>query len=352
MKVLQIIDKLDVGGAERVTVNMANIFFENSVDISVLCLLDKSLLDDELNPKIPILYLKRKNKFSVSKLAELFKILRKYDIIHIHSRHVLRYVGLLLFFPKLILPFKVVYQDHSLLQLSTSFKDKRFLMKLLRKVNAIIVVTEEQKDIFSTPTPIFVLENIVRKTTWEFSTDPERKKLVAIGNFLPIKNYSFMFEIFEKLPVEYSLDIYSNSIDKEYFEKNKPRFEKWIMDKRVQIITAECNLQKLLPNYSLALHTSLSETGPLVALECLSVGLPILMYGTGAVSKKIKQKIPELVKDNTEAQDWANTIISYHSNPEKMRNFSSILKGMYVDTYSEKKYYQQCIAIYRHILNF
>ena len=100
MKVLHVIDKLDVGGAERVLVNMANMLFEKDVDVSVLCLLEESILDRELQKNIPIFYLRRKNKFSLLKIIELYNILRQFDIVHVHSRHILRYVGLLFFLPK------------------------------------------------------------------------------------------------------------------------------------------------------------------------------------------------------------------------------------------------------------
>ena len=46
MKVLQVIDKLDVGGAERVLVDLSNILDENNIDTTVLCLLKDSSLDE------------------------------------------------------------------------------------------------------------------------------------------------------------------------------------------------------------------------------------------------------------------------------------------------------------------
>ncbi len=351
MKILQVIDKLDVGGAERVLVNLSNILFENNIDVSVLCLLDKSSLDKELHSDIPVYYLKRKNKFNFSKLIELYHILQKFDIVHIHSRHILRYVGILLFLPKILRSFNVVYHDHSLLNLKSGFKEKNYLLNLIKKVDATIVVSEEQKTFFPKKKSIFLVENIVRKTNARAILQNDRKKLVAIGNFRRIKNYSFLFEILQNLPTAYSCDIYANSIEDEYFLENKGVIEKLITEKRLNIIKDKINIQDQLINYSLAIHTSLSESGPLIAIECLSVGLPILMFNTGAVAKKILHKTPELIKQDINCESWVSSILQFHKNPKRMDRFSNELYQLYLDTYSEENYFNKCLKVYNHILN-
>jgi len=351
MKVLQIIDKLDVGGAERVLINLSNILFENNMDVSVLCLLNKSELDSELHSAIPIYYLGRKNKFNPFMINKLYHLLQKFDIVHIHSRHILRYVGLLLFLPKVYRSFRVVYHDHSLLELEANFKEKGYLLRLIRKVDATIVVSEEQKYFFPKGIPISLLENIVRSSKLRVDLQPNRKKLVAIGNFRRIKNYSFLFEILERLPPEYSCDIYVNSIEKSYFLENKNVIQMLVDENKLQIIQGELDIQSQLINYSLAIHPSLSESGPLAAVECLSVGLPILIYNTGAVAKRIIEKIPELVKNDNNCEHWVQSIVQYHKDFNTMNTYSSELYQLYLETYSEENYFKKCLKIYNRILS-
>ena len=347
MKVIHVIDKLDIGGAERVLVNMANMLFENKVEVSVLCLLEESALDKELHKCIPVFYLRRNNKFNFFKVVELYKYLRGFDIVHIHSRHILRYVGLLLFLHKPLRSFKVIYQDHSLMDLKATFKEKRYLHALIKRVDATIVVAEEQKKFFPPPTPTFLLENTVRKSNSHMLIDPDRKKLVAVGNFRRIKNYSLLLEIMQTLPKEYSCDIYVGNIEQDYYEENKTALEKLIAENRLTLVQGELNIQSCLTKYSLAIHTSLSESGPLIAVECLSVGLPVLMYDTGAVAKRIKLIAPELIREETSYGEWVQFILDYHSDIEKMEKHSSSLYQLYLDAYSEEKYYQRCLEIYR-----
>ena len=351
MKILHIIDKLDVGGAERVLVNQCNLLAENGLKVNVLCLLEEAELDRDLNANISICYLRRIRKFSLSKIIRLFRILRNYDIVHIHSRHVLRYVGLVLFLPRPLRSYKVVYQDHSLLALKKTFKEKFYIDKMIRRVDASVIVSEEQRFFFPKAKRIFLLENIVRKTDEHVILKPERQKLVAVGNFRSIKNYALLLEIVQKLPFNYSCDIYSNNIETHYFSENKLVVDELINQGRLKIIQGEFNIQKQLINYTLAVHTALSESGPLIAVESLSVGLPIIMYNTGAVSKRIKKIIPELIKEDIICDNWVRSIIEYHSNFKKMNVFSNTLYQLYLETYSEENYSEKCLKIYRHIQN-
>ena len=351
MKVLHVIDKLDVGGAERVLVNMANMLFEKDVDVSVLCLLEESILDRELQKNIPIFYLRRKNKFSLLKIIELYNILRQFDIVHVHSRHILRYVGLLFFLPKVYRSFKVIYQDHSLLDFQTNFEEKRYMDSIIKKLDATIIVAEGQKDFFPQNSTLFLLENTVRKFDSRVLLEADRKRIVVIGNFRRIKNYSLLLEILHSLPKEYTCDIYIGNIDQDYYEENKEAVNKLKSENRLTIIQGELNIQSQLGKYSLAIHTSLSESGPLVAVECLSVGLPILMYNTGAVARRIKTVIPELIMEERDCELWVSSILDYHSDINRMRKYSSVLYELYLDTYSEDKYCQKCLKLYRDTLN-
>ena len=48
MKILQIIDTLDIGGAERILVNITNLLFKRGLDVSVLTTLTNGPLAEDL----------------------------------------------------------------------------------------------------------------------------------------------------------------------------------------------------------------------------------------------------------------------------------------------------------------
>ncbi|WP_418637698.1 glycosyltransferase, partial [Winogradskyella sp.] len=111
MKVLQVIDKLNVGGAERVCVDLTNLMFEKNINVSILTFDSKGKLQEDLHQQIFKINLNRKNKYNILKAYRLSKIIKQYDIVHVHMRHVYRYVKLvsLLFFVKT----PVILHDHT-----------------------------------------------------------------------------------------------------------------------------------------------------------------------------------------------------------------------------------------------
>lgn len=348
MRILQVIDKLNIGGAERVCVDLTNILNSNNIDVDVLCLLDKADLDEELHPEIRVIYLRRSNKYSILKLISVFRIFREYDIVHLHSRHVLRYVGLLLLIlPKFLIPFKIVFQDHyGRIDVDKSISS---LLKLqLSKVDLYLGVSSSllqwYSKIFPQKNNHFLFSNIISVNTdfsrkirdWGKDMDPI--EIVMVGNFRKQKNYEFAIELFSTLPDSFNLTIYGNNVDLSYFKKIDSMINEYGLSNRISILSGIKSVQNELNSYNLALHCAESETGPLVAIEYLSNPLPFLMFDSGQVADQIRNDIPNLLINNYDLDDWKNRIFflinHYTSTQSKMKTF-------FDDNYSEQEYFNR-----------
>ena len=79
MKICQVIDTLNVGGAERVCVDMCNMLEEKKVDFHLLVLVSKGELFNDLNENVDYTILNRNNKFSISKFKETSDVIRQFD---------------------------------------------------------------------------------------------------------------------------------------------------------------------------------------------------------------------------------------------------------------------------------
>ena len=64
----------------------------------------------------------------------------------------------------------------------------------------------------------------------------------------------------------------------------------------------------------MGIHTSYSESGPLVLIEYLAQNLPFLTFRTGDVVDKLILNFPELIQENFEVQLWASKIIKIMSD--------------------------------------
>ena len=110
MKILQVIDRLNVGGAERVCVDISNLLINKNINVAVLTITEKGELVSFLDSKIKTHCLQRNSKFNIKTMKKMILILNNYDIAHIHMRHTYRYVKFASLFYKL--SCKLILHDH------------------------------------------------------------------------------------------------------------------------------------------------------------------------------------------------------------------------------------------------
>ncbi|WP_417620133.1 glycosyltransferase family 4 protein [Oceanihabitans sediminis] len=351
MKILQVIDKLDVGGAERVAVDLSIILSKNDIDVSFLCLLQASELDKELEEhQIPLVYLNRKNKFNVCTLMKLHSILQRFDIIHVHSRHVLRYLVLTNFIP--FRRYKLVFQDH-FGTIENDVSVSAYTKFCMKHAKAYIGVSKKLVN-WATRNKvnanIFLLPNIVRKQSGKIRVKSHHD-IVVVGNFRPQKNYEFLLDLLEELPEYITVDIYGIVVDKVYYNKISHLIQSKRLDHRIHIITNCSTLAPILHNYKLALHCSASETGPLVAIEYMAAQLPFVMYKTGEVAEQIHAIDSGFLQSNFNVLDWKGKVLRLLQNKEARTKAICTLEETYTRYYSEENYINSCIKIYQQVLS-
>ncbi|GED56764.1 glycosyltransferase family 4 protein [Brevibacillus formosus] len=86
MKILQLINSLDYGGAEVLLKDLIIQFRKLGVivDVAVLKKLDSKIEEELLHDGIKILYLDQKSIYNPMHVASLNKLIKDYDIIHVH----------------------------------------------------------------------------------------------------------------------------------------------------------------------------------------------------------------------------------------------------------------------------
>jgi len=353
MKVLQVIDQLNVGGAERVAVDLSIMLKEEGVDIDFLNLLQPSELDEELTKNhIQVKYLNRKNKYNPFLVLQLFFLLNSYSIIHVHSRHVLGYVGLTFFIPGFLRKYKVVFHDHY----GTIETDKAisyYLKKCIKSCSAYIGVSHKLVAWAKEHTlnnSVYLLENVVRKRKSIKKVDT-KSAIIVVGNFREQKNYEFLLSIVERLPASISLDLYGAIVDREYFEKIEKQIDSLNLKNQIRVIYDEKNTLAVLPNYKMAIHCATSETGPLVAIEYMSQHIPFIMFNTGAVAKKVKEHKYELIMDTFDAIKWAEKIVNVLEDKNYFEQLKKKVGLLYKNYFSEKKYVSTCMEIYQNTIH-
>ncbi|HLV40394.1 glycosyltransferase [Xanthomarina sp.] len=351
MRVVQVIDRLNVGGAERVLVDLANLLYENNCDVTVVCLLEEGQLDGYINKAIPLIYLRRKNKYNPLYLIRLYRILIQFDVIHIHLRQVLRYVSLLFYSLNLHKKKVVVFHDH-FGKIDIDKEISLSIKEALKRCKAYIGVSEQLTcwaKANSVNTKIIKLTNIVRAERRIQSTHLSfnQVNIVSVGNFRPQKNYEFLCQLIADSPNNYYYTIYGQVVDMVYYNKILVLLRQLRVRNRVTIITDCKSVLPELSKYHLGLHCATSETGPLVALEYLSMQLPFVAYHTGEVAKNVAQYFPQLIQRDFDVENWKSSI---HNVLTQREDYTKKLHRYFFENYSDTVYVEKCLKIYNTLL--
>jgi glycosyltransferase involved in cell wall biosynthesis len=338
MKILQVIDRLNIGGAERVLVDMSNLLHEQGINVSVLFLLYPGPMGNELNPDIPTFILNRKRRFSVTSFYKCALHLKKFDIIHCHHQYIFNYIKLTCFLFGIRKP--IILHDHG----PNRILNKKFaFLSMIFKPTCYIGVSSQliqwAKAYFRlNENRIFLLPNIIRKkNTLHFE---KKYDLILVSNIKPEKNQLFAIRLAKTM--QKKLLIVGNPQDEDYFNLIKSA-----SDSTVTFISDCTDATQYISQSAFGLHTSASETGPLVLLEYMAYGIPFLAFDTGEVAKICKAQYPDFIISNFTIPDWTSRISkikdTYTTTP------AHELQSFFDHHFGEQSYLTKCLKIYEQI---
>jgi glycosyltransferase involved in cell wall biosynthesis len=339
MRILQVIDRLDFGGAERVFVDISNLLYENGNEVQMLFLLDKNETLFSINSNIKVYELKRTSKWSVTHIIRCGLKLKDYDIIHCHQRHVYKYVRLCSLIvsnnAKVLLHdhYGSIDIDHNVpLSLAFLFKPKYYIgvSESLCKWARVELKLKSRS--------VFLLSNIVRKPKLELHE--KKYDLVLVSNIKPIKNQLFAIVLAKKL--KRKLLIIGTVQDESYWKEIQVATD----EKLIEFIHGVENISDYLQKSNIGLHVSKSESGPLVLIEYLANRLPFVSFKTGDVVRKIASSFPDSVLDDFDIDKWCEKIkLAEECDLEQ-------LEHKYHKLFNEKQYIEECLNIYYTIANY
>jgi glycosyltransferase involved in cell wall biosynthesis len=151
------------------------------------------------------------------------------------------------------------------------------------RLDGYVVLTDAdahdyRRDLPGLRTRIEVIRNSV---TWPIRTEPanvESKVVVAAGRLVPRKGFRRLVRAFAPVArrhPDWQLHIYGNGEQKPQIENLIRRLD---LDSQVQLRGYSRNLPDVLANASVFAMTSLSEGFPMVLIEAMSTGTPLIAF--------------------------------------------------------------------------
>lgn len=371
-----IINSLEIGGAEKVLINIVNNENYHKVKILVYSLSNNNPLKSELNKKI---YFKNYKKFPVFDFFLVCKLIKEFrkkhiEIVHIHSWGIFPEVFLAAFFAKI--PYKIL-MDHGRVNIDGQLLNKKnviynfFKNKILsifiNNTNAFIAVSNDikikiSKEMNISPNKIFVVHNGIsipsnKKDTIEpnsklfnlISAENDCYNICCVGRLVKIKNYSTLIEAFSLLrgnTHKTKLFIVGDGPDRIILETLIQKLD--LADSvfltgftnDVQSILIRCNLF-VIPSYYEGISISL--------LEAMANGLPVIASDVGGNKEIIEHRTNGFLFNPYNKFELYKYMLEIIDNIELNRFFSQNNKTKIINNFSIdialKKYhmiYESC----------
>lgn len=367
MKILQFIYQLGNGGAEKICVELSNELAQHHkvVVCSATKIKTGMILPKKLSGDIRLIQLNLKKK-SLKGFYQIYKILKneKPDIVHIHSSLLFFYFSILIVFFKRI---RFVHTIHSALtpayiKLFDLLSKLRFFHKNLRH----ICISSENQRKYQDKYPnlrFFEIDNGIAPmatTSQLAAVQKEIEKIkngrnylfIAVGNYSILKNFPMLVEVIKRLNLKgFKISLIILGEDKSEDQIQWKKIQKMKDDNTHQLGLKENVADYLFCSDALIL-SSTKEGMPLVALEAMSMGTPVISTPTGGVVDIIQPGINGFLARGFEPEDLEREIISFiKSTPPPKQKIRKESKKIFPSEYSMKKCAGEYLDLYKTILH-
>lgn len=295
MRVVQIIDSLEAGGAERMAVNYANALAKQ-VEFSGLVVTRKEgSLVNQIDEGVSYLFLNKKKSLDFKALFKLYSFVLKNRVTHIQAHSTSFFLAFLL---KLIRPsLQLIWHDHYGDSEFLNKRPTRALKMTLPFFSGIIAVNPqlkmwaEQKMNFKNTVylPNFPSEKN-SSTVHTVLKGITGKRIVCLANLRVQKDHFLLLEVARKLQLshpEWTFHLVGKDFDDLYSKKIKDLLIAFALEKNVFLYGSQPDVENILDQAAIGILTSQSEGLPVALLEYGWLKKPVVVTDVGAISSLI-----------------------------------------------------------------
>lgn len=357
MKVLQLIDTLEAGGAERIAVNFANALTED-IEGSYLCATRKEgPLKQSLKAEVGCFFLHRTSTLDIKAIRKLKRFVKHNGITHIHAHATSFFIATVIKFlnPKL----KLIWHDHYGESEFLNQRPKKALKFCSRYFNHIFCVNSKLKDWAEQnlkTKSVSYLPNFAELDNSQVSVTKLKgisgQRIVCLANFRPQKDHLTLLEAFQTINkkfTDWSLHLIGQDFKDEYAASIASYIEEGQLGTSVFVYGSCPDVSAILKQGSIGVLSSKSEGLPIALLEYGLAGLPVIATDVGDCRLVISNEDEGQLINRQNSSDLKNAIEFYISNPEKAKLAGQQLRLKVNDCFSKKAIIKSVLKTYQSI---
>lgn len=298
MRIVQIIDSLEIGGAEKMAVNYANALSKRVEFSGLIATRGEGNLKSQLSNSVSYLFLNKKATIDFGAIFRLKKYCKEHKVGFLQPHSSSYFTALLL---KLVYPkVSIIWHDHNGLsefissQKSFVLKMASYFFKGIVVVNYKLKVWAENelncKKVIYLPNFTAIDNATITETKLKGN---DGKRILCLANLRDQKNHFFLLEVAEILKST-NPDWTFHLVGKDFEDNYSKQIRTLILDKNlgstVFIYGSKNDIKNIINQSDIAILTSKSEGLPIALIEYGLSKKPVVTTNVG--------EIPLIIKDN------------------------------------------------------
>ena len=344
MRIIQLIDSLEAGGAERMAVNYANAL-ANKIDFSGLVVTRKEgPLLKQIKDKVPYLFINRKSSIDVKAVFKLrkFVIKNKIEIIHAHSTSFFISFLLKITYPRV----KLIWHDH--------YGESEFLSKrpiiVLRLILPFFegVISVNQKLKFWAENKLY-FKNVIYMPNFPSKEVPiseltflkgiDGKRIVCLANLREQKNHFMLVEVAKKIRnshPDWTFHLVGKDFEDNYSKQITNHISDLKLEESVFIYGSKQDVRNILKQSTIALLTSKSEGLPVALLEYGLHKKAVVLTKVGEIPLVVQNGINGFLVETNDVDLFYTKLVQLIENDTLRIDIANALYKTIKQDYSEK----------------
>ncbi|MGB3590259.1 MAG: glycosyltransferase [Nonlabens sp.] len=355
MRILQLIDSLEAGGAERLAVNLANVLAGVVDESHLIATRTGGDLQQSIGNSVKYCCLDRQSTVDGKAFKAFSNYIKKHNIqvVHAHSSSYFFAVITRMFYVN----FKLVWHNHNGESRIIGWKKTTALKLFARSFDQVINVNEDLND--------WVINNIgVTDPIYlrNFSILPARhdyikvdgvagSRIVSLANLRYQKNIIFLLKAFDKVlqhvPVA-TLHLVGKDAGDEYSKEIKSFIAAHQLADHVLIYGSRKDTFDLLDQMDIAVLASQIEGLPVSLLEYGMAQLPVVVTDVGACKEVVGDR--GMVVESNNVDQLTDALLNYLNNPERRTKDASRFHHHIVEKYGSEQYLNELLPIYNGLV--
>jgi glycosyltransferase involved in cell wall biosynthesis len=285
-RILQIIDSLQVGGSERMSVNICNSLTSHNIQNRLVVSRKSGPIYNFISEKKSVFFLNKKGGLDFFAFIRLFNLIREYKprVIHAHQTSIYWVFVMKLLFPNVI----VIWHDHWGLSDLLKSSDRKGVKYFSFLIDGVICVNDKIK-VWNTENLKVKGESIVYIPNFPLFKNAKRKEvrsttLLCIANIREQKDHANLLNacfLLKEQNVDFNLLLAGSLEDINWVEKIKKLIIELNLNDSVALLGPVNDISELLSNADVGILSSVSEGLPVSLLEYGLAELPVVCTDVG-----------------------------------------------------------------------